>query len=74
MSPAPAAVLEKVFEADHPASRGHFAGNPIIPGAVLLNEVVAAIAARVGAAPAPVSVASAKFPRPARPGDRHSLS
>lgn len=70
MSATQLSPIEKVFEADHPASRGHFAGNPIIPGAVLLNETVAAIAARIGAAPAPLSVGSAKFPRPARPGDR----
>ena len=31
------------FPADHPAGPGHFPGNPIIPGAVLLDELVAAI-------------------------------
>jgi 3-hydroxymyristoyl/3-hydroxydecanoyl-(acyl carrier protein) dehydratase len=66
----PPASAEATFEADHPASRGHFAGNPIIPGAVLLNEAVAAIAAREGMPTAPLSVGQAKFPRPARPGDR----
>jgi 3-hydroxymyristoyl/3-hydroxydecanoyl-(acyl carrier protein) dehydratase len=60
-------VVERIFEADHPASRGHFPGNPIIPGAVLLSETIAAI--RPGS-PAPFHVLSAKFLHPARPGDR----
>ena len=29
--------------ADHPSAAGHFPGNPIIPGALLLDAVVAAI-------------------------------
>ena len=63
-------AVERVFHADHPASRGHFAGNPIIPGAVLLNEALAAIAPLAGLPRAPLLVSSAKFLRPARPGDR----
>ncbi|HEX6690717.1 MAG TPA: hypothetical protein VF110_06155 [Burkholderiales bacterium] len=59
--------LERVLQPDHPASRGHFAGNPIIPGAVLLSETVLAIAPGLDA---PLVVTSAKFPHPARPGDR----
>lgn len=60
-------VRERVFEADHPAARGHFEGNPIIPGAVLLNETIHAIEPAVGA---PMVIAAAKFLHPARPGDR----
>jgi len=63
-------VLERVLQADHPASRGHFAGNPIIPGAVLLSEAVMAIARHVDEPLAPLVVHSAKFQHPARPGDR----
>jgi len=32
-----------LIPADHPTAAGHFPGNPIIPGALLLDAVVAAI-------------------------------
>jgi 3-hydroxymyristoyl/3-hydroxydecanoyl-(acyl carrier protein) dehydratase len=63
-------VIEKLFQHDHPASQGHFPGNPIIPGAVLLSETARAIAAGLDSAPALCQVRSAKFLHPVRPGDR----
>ena len=63
-------VVERVFPQDHPASHGHFEGNPIIPGAVLLSEAILAIERSIGAPRAPFAISSAKFLRPARPGDR----
>ncbi len=57
--------------ADHPAFAGHFPGQPLLPGALLLAEVLEAIrsrpalAARLG--PRPV-LAAAKFLSPVRPG------
>ena len=63
-------VIEKVFPLDHPASQGHFPGNPIIPGAVLLGETAHAIAADLDFTPALCQVRSAKFLHPVRPGDR----
>ncbi|HEY7239201.1 MAG TPA: hypothetical protein VH600_08545 [Burkholderiales bacterium] len=63
-------VVERVFQPDHPASRGHFEGNPIIPGAVLLSEALLAIELSIGALRAPFAISSAKFLHPARPGDR----
>jgi len=35
--------LKVCFSADHPVAAGHFPGNPIIPGAMLLDEVLQAI-------------------------------
>jgi 3-hydroxymyristoyl/3-hydroxydecanoyl-(acyl carrier protein) dehydratase len=64
------AVIERVLQPDHPASRGHFPGNPIIPGAVLLSETIMAIEHRLNASLVPFQVISAKFPHPARPGER----
>jgi 3-hydroxyacyl-[acyl-carrier-protein] dehydratase len=61
-------AIERRFAGDHPASAGHFPGNPIIPGALLLDEAVAAIAEaleRTGV----VLIRAAKFLHPVCPGD-----
>ena len=63
-------MIERVFQPDHPASQGHFPGNPIIPGAVLLSETLLAIEASLGVNLVPFQVTSVKFLHPARPGDR----
>lgn len=63
-------MIELVFAPDHPAAQGHFPGNPIIPGAVLLSEALLAIEDRMGARLAPFQVTAAKFLHPTRPGDR----
>jgi 3-hydroxymyristoyl/3-hydroxydecanoyl-(acyl carrier protein) dehydratase len=65
--------MELILRPDHPASRGHFPGDPIIPGAVLLSETLLAIEAGLGASLAPFHVTSAKFLHPTRPGDRVSI-
>jgi 3-hydroxyacyl-[acyl-carrier-protein] dehydratase len=59
-------TVEHVFAADHPTAAGHFPGNPIIPGALLLDHVVR-VAGRGRTAR---EVRSVKFLRPVRPGDR----
>ena len=57
------------FPIGHPTAAGHFPGNPIIPGAVLLSEVVAAIFTDTNRRAGPTEIVSAKFHRPVRPGD-----
>ena len=59
------------FPCDHPAADGHFPGNPIIPGAVLIQEIVAAIA---GAEAGPCEIKGAKFHHPIRPGDHVTIA
>jgi 3-hydroxymyristoyl/3-hydroxydecanoyl-(acyl carrier protein) dehydratase len=59
--------LEVRFGVDHPTAAGHFPGNPIIPGAVLLDEVLQAVAGAGGIARSVIR--SAKFLQPVRPGD-----
>lgn len=59
--------------ADHPTAAGHFPGNPILPGALLLAEVVHLIGAEVGIDQAAYEVRAAKFLRPVRPGDQVSI-
>ncbi len=64
------ATAERVFPADHPAALGHFPGNPIIPGAVLLDETLRAIETGLGVNLSFCRIKSAKFLAPVRPGDR----
>lgn len=66
-------MIELLFRPDHPASRGHFPGDPIIPGAVLLSETLLAIEAGLGTSLVPLQITSAKFLHPTRPGDRVSI-
>jgi 3-hydroxyacyl-[acyl-carrier-protein] dehydratase len=64
------ATIERWLLRDHPAAQGHFPGNPVIPGAVLLSEALRAIEASLGANLSPCRIRFAKFFHPARPGDR----
>lgn len=53
---------------DHPALAGHFPGNPVVPGVVVLDHVVAAIEASAGTLP-PLRLPQVKFLAPLRPGE-----
>ena len=53
---------------DHPALAGHFPGAPIVPGVVLLERVLEAIAASHGIA-GPLRLPQVKFLRPLLPGE-----
>lgn len=60
-----------VVEPTHPALPGHFPGNPIVPGVVLLQHVFDA-ASREGFRV--VALASAKFLAPLRPGESFDIA
>ncbi len=63
-----------VVAADHPSLPGHFPGNPVVPGVVLLERIVAAAEHWLGH---PVSVAGlpqVKFVAPLRPGETAALT
>jgi len=59
--------IEIHFAADHPTAPGHFPSNPIIPGALLLDEVIRTLP---GGA---TGIRSAKFFHPVRPGESVSV-
>ena len=63
-------TVERGFPPDHACAPGHFPGNPIIPGALLLSEVLRAIETDLGDRLHPFQIKAAKFLRPVRPGDR----
>jgi 3-hydroxyacyl-[acyl-carrier-protein] dehydratase len=66
-------IVERLFPMDHPAAPGHFPGNPVMPGAVLLAETLRAIEAGLGERISPCRIRSAKFLAPVRPGERFAI-
>jgi 3-hydroxymyristoyl/3-hydroxydecanoyl-(acyl carrier protein) dehydratase len=50
----------------HPALAGHFPGNPIVPGVVLLDEAIHALAVQAGLATAGLQLGAVKFLAPVR--------
>ena len=62
---------------DHPALAGHFPGTPVLPGVILLDTALHAIAAATGTVLDICEITSVKFLSPAGPGDelviQHSL-
>ncbi len=64
-------VVNRSVDPAHPALPGHFPGDPIVPGAVLLDEIVDALYGELDGCSgfATVTIRSAKFLRPVRPGD-----
>ena len=53
---------------DHPAFAGHFPGQPILPGVVLLAEVLSGVEARLGRPLDAVRIKVVKFYAPVGPG------
>lgn len=59
--------IERIIPADHPSLTGHFPGNPIVPGVVILDEVVHAVL-QAEHARSLRAVPAVKFLAPLRPG------
>lgn len=60
--------------ADHPAFAGHFPGQPIVPGVVLLDLALHAIGASIGADLSACRIGAVKFLSPLLPGDPAAVS
>lgn len=55
--------------ADHPAFAGHFPGNPIVPGVVLLDQAIRFAEHWLGRSALSWQVGNAKFLSPVGPGE-----
>lgn len=55
----------------HPALAGHFPGNPVVPGVLVLERVAAALHAWRGQG---VARLDAKFMQPLRPGEAATIA
>jgi 3-hydroxyacyl-[acyl-carrier-protein] dehydratase len=60
--------LPLLIGADHPALPGHFPGTPVVPGVLLLSQVLDAAEAWLGTTVQPLRLRQAKFPAPWLPG------
>lgn len=58
---------------DHPCLSGHFPGNPIVPGVVLLECVAQAVQDWLGVSVNPRAFPSVKFLSPLKPGERANI-
>lgn len=59
---------------DHPALPGHFPGQPIVPGVVLLDHAIRAIGTALNGSLDTCRLSAAKFPSPATPGTTLTLA
>lgn len=60
--------------ADHPSLPGHFPGRPIVPGAVILAEVMHAATQALGAGTRIIGLPTVKFSNPMLPEQRCELT
>jgi len=54
---------------DHPSLAGHFPGHPVVPGVVMLGEIMEAVRQRVRNNIVFVAMPTAKFLSPLTPGE-----
>ena len=62
-------AVQGCIRPDHPALAGHFPGNPIVPGIVLLTEILQALERSTEWTSNSFQLHSVKFTAPLRPGD-----
>jgi 3-hydroxymyristoyl/3-hydroxydecanoyl-(acyl carrier protein) dehydratase len=67
------ALTTLTIAAEHPALAGHFPGAPILPGVVLLDEIVRVVEANSRAGGGHWRIGSAKFVSPVHPGETLTL-
>jgi 3-hydroxyacyl-[acyl-carrier-protein] dehydratase len=75
--PGDRATGRKLFDVSDPMFRGHFPGDPIVPGVILteaLAQLAGIVAGKPGSALRLAAIKSMKFPSAARPGEQIELA
>jgi predicted hotdog family 3-hydroxylacyl-ACP dehydratase/3-hydroxymyristoyl/3-hydroxydecanoyl-(acyl carrier protein) dehydratase len=67
-------TLRRSIPSDHPSLRGHFPGQPIVPGVVILDEVISAMAQVRKSSPDLKGIESVKFLAPLMPEEIFAIS
>jgi 3-hydroxyacyl-[acyl-carrier-protein] dehydratase len=65
--------VQRTIPADHPSLPGHFPGNPIVPGMVILDEVVTALTEWHGDCHL-TRISAVKFLAPLKPEQKFTIS
>ena len=66
-------VVNRIIDPAHPSLPGHFPGQPVVPGVVMLDEVIAAISEWRGQVFVPAAFPSVKFLVPLLPGEKFTI-
>lgn len=67
-------VGEFTIDADHPCVSGHFPGNPVVPGVVVLDHALALVAGLDAGVDREAVIPRVKFTGFVRPGERVRVS
>lgn len=59
---------------DHPAIAGHFPGNPVVPGVVVLDEVIQSLREQHGRPLKVIGLPAVKLSSPLRPDEALTIS
>ena len=59
---------------DHPSLPGHFPGNPVVPGVVIMDRVLDAVEAETGVKVGALRLPQVKFIQPLLPGQAADVS
>ena len=66
--------MQFTIPSNHPSLPGHFPGNPVVPGVVVMDRVLDALEAAAGVQVGALRLPQVKFMQPLLPGQTASVS
>jgi 3-hydroxymyristoyl/3-hydroxydecanoyl-(acyl carrier protein) dehydratase len=66
--------VQFTIPSEHPSLPGHFPGNPVVPGVVVLDRVLDAVEAEAGLPVGALRLPQVKFMQPLLPGQPATVS